>query len=76
MDNYRARQGPVTKQKLEELFSEAQVSAFSLGWRQGLKDWTPLGDIPELEDSFVVTEEVRVYNSSNVSTSLTVQLCP
>ena len=58
MDNYRQRQGPITRAALDELFLKAEVSVFTMGWKEGLSGWMPLGDVPELQDTFVVTEEV------------------
>ena len=41
------RQGPVTLQALVDAYGQS-LDADSLIWKKGMKDWTPLRDVPEV----------------------------
>ena len=41
--------GPVTIDKLKELFAGRTVNKDSLVWKQGMQNWTPLQDVEELK---------------------------
>jgi predicted Zn finger-like uncharacterized protein len=40
--------GPMTRAELSRKIEAGAVSAESLCWREGMDDWRPLGDLPEL----------------------------
>jgi hypothetical protein len=40
--------GPMTRAELSRKIETGAVSAESLCWREGMDDWRPLGDLPEL----------------------------
>lgn len=41
------QQGPVSREKLEELIRDGAVKSFDLVWNESLSEWTPLGKLPE-----------------------------
>ncbi|MBK1833882.1 GYF domain-containing protein [Roseibacillus ishigakijimensis] len=41
------QQGPIEAARLAELREVGEVSATTLVWRQGMADWTPLGQVAE-----------------------------
>ncbi|KAG7390695.1 HIV Tat-specific factor 1 [Phytophthora boehmeriae] len=45
-----ARAGPVTTQQLVKLFVDGAVDGMTLVWTQELKDWKPIGEVPELKE--------------------------
>jgi hypothetical protein len=42
------RQGPVSSETIRHLRAANGITGESLVWRQGMVDWTPLRDVPEL----------------------------
>ena len=44
------QKGPIHEDDLRELLKERQVDQRSYAWRDGMKDWARLGDIPEFEE--------------------------
>lgn len=46
--NEGARLGPVNPEELAELFSEGPVTVSTLVWTEGMPQWKPMGDFPEL----------------------------
>lgn len=45
--------GPVEKEKLEELFRSGQISSGDLVWNDSMTDWAPIGTLPEFSDTGV-----------------------
>lgn len=43
------RHGPVTAETITHLIAAKAVTGDSLVWRQGMADWLPLRDVPELD---------------------------
>lgn len=43
-----SQQGPVDADELRAKVATGEVSASDLVWREGMRDWAPLGDVPEL----------------------------
>ncbi len=41
------QQGPVSREKLEELVRSGEVKPYDLVWNEGMKEWAPLGSLPE-----------------------------
>lgn len=40
------QQGPVTRERLEELVRSGEVKPFDLVWNETMTDWVPLGSLP------------------------------
>jgi len=41
--------GPVSIDKLKELFASRTINKDALVWKQGMQNWTPLKDVEELK---------------------------
>lgn len=46
------RKGPVSEADVLGMIARKQLRRDNLGWKPGMKDWQPLGDIPGLEAHF------------------------
>ena len=45
VDNLRQRQGPVPQEALVKLHRSGALNDASLAWREGMGQWTPLGEL-------------------------------
>ena len=45
VDNLRQRQGPVPQEALVKLHRSGALTDASLAWREGMGQWTPLGEL-------------------------------
>ena len=43
--------GPVEKEKLEELYREGQITSGDLVWNDSMSDWAPIGTLTEFSDT-------------------------
>jgi hypothetical protein len=51
-ENQGNRVGPMPREQLAAMVTGGQVTAATLVWREGLGEWTPAGQVPELGDAF------------------------
>lgn len=42
------QRGPMPQSKLRMLFRDGRIDTTTLVWRDGLTNWTPIGDVPEI----------------------------
>ena len=49
-DNYSNNVGPISKTQLRRLSGNGSINKGSLVWQEGMRDWTPLGEVAELGD--------------------------
>ena len=49
-DKNNVNVGPITKSEIRRLSFNGSISKGSLVWQEGMRDWTPLGDVTELKD--------------------------
>lgn len=47
-----SRIGPMPRSQLDSMVTAGQITAQTLVWREGLKDWTAAGQLPELAEDF------------------------
>jgi peptidyl-prolyl cis-trans isomerase B (cyclophilin B) len=60
------QQGPVAADEIGELLRNGELSNSTLVWKEGMAQWTPLGEVPELREVAPVGE---VSSSDNPSES-------
>ena len=44
------QRGPVTEDELADLIKDGIISAETRVWKEGMDDWLPVSDVPELAD--------------------------
>jgi len=47
--------GPLDETQLRQRISRGEITAATQAWREGMPDWKPAGDIPELKDLLVAS---------------------
>ena len=57
------QQGPVPEDELIAKIRRGEIGATSLVWREGMVEWKPLGQVPELSMSAAITSETSVGNT-------------
>jgi uncharacterized RDD family membrane protein YckC len=69
LDAARERHGPVTAEVVAARFRDGTIDAQSLVWREGLSEWTPLGQLREELD--LPTEPAPVAAAASAATVAT-----
>ena len=63
-----AQQGPISLEDMKSRIAMGELSTTDLAWREGMSDWMPVGDIPELKAEPPSAPEERGFPAAPAAT--------
>lgn len=67
----QTQEGPLSIEQLRARFAQGQLAPGTLAWREGLANWSPIADIPELRELMPAAAQTSVAQTTVAQVTVT-----